>query len=122
MKDLVHIAQYWIPYIICDEWKLCMQITIHNTQRHIHQYIKQKQIYKVNWLFFSEYVVHRPIVVILFWKMFQEVKWIDCKDFRINVCVSWQNRHVGNILPHFEKLTLAKIQDRIIYNIFDAYI
>ena len=47
--------------------------------------------------------------------MFQEVKRIDYKHFRINVRVSSQNRHVGNILPSFEKITLAKIQDAYIY-------
>ena len=49
--------------------------------------------------------------------MFQEVKRIDYKDFRINVRISWQNRHVGNILPHFCKNNIG-------YNLynFDAYI
>ena len=47
--------------------------------------------------------------------MFQKVKLIDYKDFRINVRVSWQNRHVGNILPQLKKIYWLKIQDRIIY-------
>ena len=44
--------------------------------------------------------------------MFQGVKRIDCKDFRINMRASEPYRHVGNILSQL-KIHWLKIQDRI---------
>ena len=70
-------------------------------------------------LLFMHLLVGVKIIVILFCTMFQKLKLIDCKDFRMNQCarILTKSSRREHITPVLKKLHWLKIQDRITYKL-----